>query len=143
MTTSGPPKCSAWIHRAIATIQSKMGNKFFLQLLGLIYGISAVVMPEATRLRGQGEENALERVLVVPGEGPIEAEELGFLAESTGGRSHEIAREALAAGVSLEALERALLEAALAQTRGNASAAARVLGLSRRAFDYRRKKLSE
>ena len=55
-------------------------------------------------------ENALERVLVVPGEGPIEAEELGFLAESTGGRSHEIAREALAAGVSLEALERALLE---------------------------------
>lgn len=88
-------------------------------------------------------ENAIERVLVVPREGPIEAEELGFLAESTGGRSHEIAREALAAGVSLEALERALLEAALAQTRGNASAAARVLGLSRRAFDYRRKKLSE
>ena len=88
-------------------------------------------------------ENALERVLVVPREGPIEAEELGFLAESIRGRSHEIALEALAAGVSLEALERALLEAALAQTRGNASAAARVLELSRRAFDYRRKKLSE
>ena len=76
-------------------------------------------------------------------QGPIEAEELGFLAESTRGRSHEIALEALGAGVSLEALERALLEAALAQTRGNASAAARVLGLSRRAFDYHRKKLSE
>lgn len=88
-------------------------------------------------------ENALERVLVVARQGPIEAEELGFLAESTRGRSHEIALEALGAGVSLEALERALLEAALAQTRGNASAAARVLGLSRRAFDYRRKKLSE
>ena len=42
----------------------EMGNKFFLQLLGLIYGISAVVMPEATRLRGQGEENALERVFL-------------------------------------------------------------------------------
>lgn len=88
-------------------------------------------------------ENALERVLVVPQEGEIGPEELGFLAESTRGRSHEIAREALGAGVSLEAFERAMIEEALAQTRGNASAAARVLGLSRRAFDYRRKKLTE
>jgi O-antigen/teichoic acid export membrane protein len=42
----------------------EMGNKFFLQLLGLMYGIGAVVMPEATRLRGQGAENALEHVFL-------------------------------------------------------------------------------
>lgn len=88
-------------------------------------------------------ENALERVLVLPTKGPVEPEELAFLAESTRGRAHEIAREALGAGVTLEDLERAMIEGALAETRGNASAAARVLGLSRRAFDYRRKKLLE
>lgn len=42
----------------------EMGNKFFLQLLGIIYGISAVVMPEATRLRGRGDEDALEHVFL-------------------------------------------------------------------------------
>ena len=40
----------------------EMGNKFFLQLAALMYGVGAVVMPEATRLRGEGDERALEHV---------------------------------------------------------------------------------
>jgi ActR/RegA family two-component response regulator len=48
-----------------------------------------------------------------------------------------LAREALAHGVSLERLELALLREALREQRGNVSAAARVVGLSRRAFEIR------
>lgn len=90
-------------------------------------------------------ENALERVLVLPAPGaegdPVGPSEFGFLGEGLRGAAAELAREALATGVSLEELERSMIEEALAETRGNASAAARRLGLSRRAFDYRRKKL--
>ena len=87
-------------------------------------------------------ENALERVLVL-GEAstPVEVEEVAFLSEGLRGRADEIAREALAAGVGLEELDAALIEAALEQEGGNVSAAARCVKLSRRAFDYRRKKL--
>lgn len=87
-------------------------------------------------------ENALERVLVL-GErsGPISAEEFSFLGESVRGRAHEIAAEAFSAGVGIEELDRAMIEEALHQERGNVSAAARRIGLTRRAFDYRRKRL--
>ncbi|QDV08611.1 Transcriptional regulatory protein ZraR [Planctomycetes bacterium Poly30] len=87
-------------------------------------------------------ENAIERVLVLgsPGE-TVRAEEVAFLGEGLAGRAEEIALEALASGVGLEELEAAVLEAALEQEKGNVSAAARCVGLSRRAFSYRRKKL--
>ena len=87
-------------------------------------------------------ENALERVLVLGrGAGPIGAEEFSFLRESVRGRAHEIASDAFAAGVGIEELDRAMIEEALRLERGNVSAAARRVGLSRRAFDYRRKRL--
>ena len=88
-------------------------------------------------------ENALERVTVLAerdagGQArPVEAEELDFLGESTAGAAERIAREALAQGVGLAELDARLLELALEENRGNASAAARALGLSRRAFEYR------
>ena len=84
-------------------------------------------------------ENALERALVLgrSREGPIGAEELDFLGEAIDGAADRLAREALAHGVGVEALEHALLEAALREERGNVAAAARRLALTRRAFEYR------
>jgi DNA-binding NtrC family response regulator len=87
-------------------------------------------------------ENALERVMVFApaGSAPIEAAELGFLNEAIDGAADRLAREALSQGLGLEELSNALLDAALAEERGNVSAAARRVGLSRRAFEYRRAK---
>jgi len=53
------------------------------------------------------------------------------------GAADWLAREALARGLELGELEAAMLEAALAETRGNISAAARALGITRRALEYR------
>ena len=92
-------------------------------------------------------ENALERVTVLgspdtgPGPHPVEPEELGFLDEALDGAARRLAREALAHGLTLDALALATLEWALVEQRGNLSAAARMVGLSRRAFEYRLDKL--
>jgi DNA-binding NtrC family response regulator len=104
-------------------------------------------------------ENALERVSILaprldapsnesargtaPSSGPIEAAELDFLAEASAGMADDLARRALAHGVGLEDLERALLAQALSEQRGNMSAAARRLGLSRRAFEHRHERASD
>jgi len=87
-------------------------------------------------------ENALERVLVLcahpgPGGNPIQAEELAFLREGTAGAADELARTALALGLSVDDVARAMMERSLREHRGNVSAAARSVGLTRRAFDYR------
>ncbi len=84
-------------------------------------------------------ENALERVLVMSKNSEdIEAEELVFLADSTSGVPERIAREALANGIDLAGFEKALMSVALQETRGNVAAAARAVGLTRRAFELRR-----
>ncbi|MCP3915566.1 MAG: sigma-54-dependent Fis family transcriptional regulator [bacterium] len=91
-------------------------------------------------------ENALERVLVLAPSGArtaVEAAELDFLGEAVEGSEQELAREVLARGLSIDAFTHALLEVALAEERGNVSAAARRIGLSRRAFEYRLRKLGE
>jgi len=89
-------------------------------------------------------ENTLERVFALAPEanGPIEAHELEFLAVALAGQSQEVAQRALSHGLSLEAVERALIETALREQRGNVAAAARQLGLTRRAFDYRVSRLA-
>jgi two-component system C4-dicarboxylate transport response regulator DctD len=84
-------------------------------------------------------ENALERVLVL-GRGSraeIEAGEFGFLAEARADALAPLARALLARGVGLQEFERTLLSEALAESRGNVAAAARALGLSRKAFESR------
>jgi DNA-binding NtrC family response regulator len=84
-------------------------------------------------------ENALERVLVMAASNSdIDAAELGFLADSTSGVPERIAREALAHGIDLAGFEKALMAVALQETRGNVAAAARAVGLTRRAFELRR-----
>lgn len=89
-------------------------------------------------------ENALERALVLGGaSGALEAEHFGFLEETVRGRASELAQQALASGVRLDDLDAAVLSAALEESRGNVAAAARRVGLSRRAFDYRQKRAAE
>ncbi|MEQ1893950.1 MAG: sigma-54 dependent transcriptional regulator [Planctomycetota bacterium] len=87
-------------------------------------------------------ENALERVLVLGGEAgeptrEIQGEELAFLGQAREGAASELARAALALGLTVDTLTRAMMERALEEQRGNVSAAARTVGLTRRAFDYR------
>ena len=85
-------------------------------------------------------ENALERVASLAGaaaSGPIAASEFDFLDEALQGEPERFAREILAHGVPLAELERALFTEALRAARGNVAAAARALGLSRRAFEWR------
>jgi two-component system response regulator HydG len=85
-------------------------------------------------------ENAVERVLVLApaSRGPVLADELDFLGAESRDDARELAARALGLGLKVEDLERAMIEEALAEQRGNLSAAARQLGLSRRALDYRR-----
>jgi len=89
-------------------------------------------------------ENALERVLVLrpelsqDGEAhPVAAAELAFLDEASAGVVGELSRSALSHGLSIEDLELAMMDCALEEQRGNMSAAARQVGLTRRAFEYR------
>jgi DNA-binding NtrC family response regulator len=84
-------------------------------------------------------ENALERVMVL-GSGDqrlVAPVEFGFLQDAVVGAAQRLAREAVAQGVKVGELEQALLRTALSEHRGNHAAAARALGLSRRAFEYR------
>ena len=88
-------------------------------------------------------ENALERVLVLgstESSEPIQAAEFDFLEEALVGEADRLAREALAFGLDIDQVSLAMIEAALAEQRGNISAAARQVGLSRRALEYRRRK---
>jgi DNA-binding NtrC family response regulator len=93
-------------------------------------------------------ENTIERVLVlgpdggVP-EGPIGAGELDFLFAERGGALEDLARSALALGATADEVARAMMERALAEHRGNVSAAARAVGMTRRAFEYRRNRDEE
>jgi DNA-binding NtrC family response regulator len=90
-------------------------------------------------------ENAIERVLVLgaAGDEEVAPEELAFLDGQGEGEAARLARQALAAGVELEELEAAMIEAAVEEQRGNLSAAARRVGLSRRALEYRLNKARE
>jgi DNA-binding NtrC family response regulator len=90
-------------------------------------------------------ENALERVVVLgsgdPDAPPVAADELDFLEESVAGADDELAARALAMGLDIDTLVAAMLRQALRDQRGNKSAAARQLGLTRRALDYRLSRL--
>ena len=88
-------------------------------------------------------ENALERALVLSrdaaeGGRALGAEDFAFLAEARAGQGDEIARLALAHGLSVDDVTLAMIHRALEENRGNVSAAARQVGLTRRAFEYRR-----
>jgi two-component system, NtrC family, response regulator HydG len=75
-------------------------------------------------------ENALERALILSGEDVVEPQHLGPAGGAT--RARNLAGELLVEGFELDAFERELLTIALARAGGNKSAAARLLGISRR-----------
>jgi len=74
-------------------------------------------------------ENALERALIVAGEGEILPDHLGL--DSSAARTRGPA-DLLVDGFNLDAFEREVILAALARAGGNKSHAARMLGVSRR-----------
>jgi DNA-binding NtrC family response regulator len=74
-------------------------------------------------------ENVLERALILAGEAPIAAEHLTL---GVAPRSRNVVSELLVPGFDLDGFERELLHAALERAGGNKSAAARLLGITRR-----------
>lgn len=136
LRTRGEAALRAAAQRMVETSAARLGVPPRALTAGALAALAAHPWPGNYREL----ENAVERVLVL-GEGPIEAEDLAFLAASLKGAADEIAARVLASGVGLDDLDLAVLDAALDEERGNASAAARRVGLSRRAFDYRRRKL--
>jgi len=90
--------------------------------------------------------NAMERVILFCDAERVEPDDLGLAATpSPGGRvsvapTGEVHIDFPDGGLALEAVERALLVAALAKAGGNQSAAARLLGTSRDTLRYRMEK---
>jgi len=90
-------------------------------------------------------ENAVERVLVLAPTGAegVDPAELDFLGEETVGEARRLAREALAHGLGVDDMGLAMIEEAVREQRSNLSAAARQVGLSRRALEYRLRRGTE
>lgn len=82
-------------------------------------------------------ENAIMRARALCTQGVLTASDFQFLSEGVRGRAQEIAALALRHGVTVDELERALLEQALRECHGNEAQAAKKVGLSRRAIEYR------
>jgi DNA-binding NtrC family response regulator len=87
--------------------------------------------------------NVMERIVLFSDADPVTVEQLGLPTGNAGGGqvavapSGEVNIEFPDAGISLEAVERALLMRALEKAGGNQSAAARLLGVSRDTLRYR------
>jgi two-component system response regulator HydG len=75
-------------------------------------------------------ENALERALILAGEGEIRPEHLGGDGSSPGRSTR--ASDLLVDGFELDALERDVIFAAIEKAGGNKTQAARLLGVTRR-----------
>jgi DNA-binding NtrC family response regulator len=92
--------------------------------------------------------NAMERVVLLSDADPVPPEDLQLPPVTTGAGavavsvSGEVRIDFPQGGLSLEAVERALLETALARAGGNQSAAARLLGISRDTLRYRMEKFA-
>jgi transcriptional regulator with GAF, ATPase, and Fis domain len=87
--------------------------------------------------------NAIERAIILAGEGPITAEHLSFLRTDLTKTGIAGSWELPSEGLSLEILERDLIRQALEMTGNNQSAAARLLGLTRSKLRTRLKQLEE
>ena len=74
-------------------------------------------------------ENVLERALILAGEAAIGPEHLTL---GVPPRSRNVVLELLVPGFDLDGFERELLQAAMERAGGNKSAAARLLGITRR-----------
>jgi len=90
--------------------------------------------------------NTMERVVLFSDRDPVAADDLGIATGAVSGArlavapSGEVQIDFPEAGLSLEAVERALLTLALGKASGNVSAAARLLGMTRDTLRYRMEK---
>jgi DNA-binding NtrC family response regulator len=90
----------------------------------------------------------MERVVLLSDADPVPPADLQLPAVTTGtgavavSASGEVRIDFPEGGLSLEAVERALLETALARAGGNQSGAARLLGISRDTLRYRMEKFA-
>ncbi len=87
--------------------------------------------------------NAMERAVILAGEGPITTDHLAFLRPQDAKGRIQSMWELPPDGISLEALEKDLIRQALIMTNNNQSAAARLLGLTRSKLRTRVKQLEE
>ncbi len=85
-------------------------------------------------------ENAIHRARVLAQGKSIDAPDLAFLEDGRDGAAQQVAAQAVRRGLRLPDLTRAILEESLRVSHGNETEAARRVGLTRRAFAYRRKK---
>ena len=85
-------------------------------------------------------ENVIERAVVLGRGELILPEHLPAVIASREVPDDDIVGRVLESGISIDDLERELMKRALAQTGGNVSSAAKVLGLSRRTLQYRMEK---
>jgi two-component system response regulator AtoC len=92
--------------------------------------------------------NTIERVVLFSDNNPVRVEDLGLPTAAAGGGSvavvpsGDIQIDFPDSGLSLEAVERALIVRALEKAAGNQSAAARLLGISRDTLRYRLQKFA-
>jgi len=84
-------------------------------------------------------ENALERALILAGEEPISAEHLLAPGDPRGPSAGDVLHE----GFDLDAFERDLIHAALERAGGNKTAAAKLLGITRRRLYSRLQSLGQ
>ncbi|MSR73896.1 MAG: sigma-54-dependent Fis family transcriptional regulator [Planctomycetes bacterium] len=87
-------------------------------------------------------QNCVERAVVLaPTETIMPADLFGARTQGGGDRARGLAVSVLDSAVNIEGLEAALITEALARSSGNVSLAARMLGMTRRAMQYRAGKL--
>ncbi len=85
-------------------------------------------------------ENTIERAVVLVQGDTIGPDDLALTAPIAHESPDDLAAKLLQPGFAIEDFERKLLEAALRKTAGNQSRAAQLLGLTRRALQYRTEK---
>lgn len=81
-------------------------------------------------------KNVIERAMILSGESILDLNDLRL----SEGKSAAVGGLPIPATLNLEETERALIEVALAESRGNQSSAARLLGITRDTLRYRMKK---
>ncbi|MFO8241307.1 MAG: sigma-54 dependent transcriptional regulator [Dissulfuribacterales bacterium] len=129
---------------AIVPLAEHFIRKFRERLSGenlLTQGAKRVLMDHTWPGNVRELANAVERAVILAGEGPVTTEHLSFLRT---GKIQTGAAEALRLppdGLALEKLERDLIQQAMEMTNNNQSAAARLLGLTRSKLRTRVKQL--
>ena len=142
-----------WLPALVARAAERVGRRARPLSPGASEGLAALGWPGNVRQL----ENSLERALVLgsasqdsggsrsggePNQ-PLGPGDFEFLTQARprDGALEGLAKKALAQGVTMDQWDRALLATALAEHRGSLAAAARALGVTRKAFEYRWSKL--